>query len=92
MKKIFIGMASIVNSMYFLYIFKRNNTNSSQTLSGRGGGNTAQVITWDQHYPGTKSRKEWKEKASNGNYRPISFLDTDATILTKLTLVTCKKG
>lgn len=85
-------MASVVNSMYFLYIFKRNYTNSSQTLSGREGGNTAQVITWDQHYPGTKARKEWKEKASNENYRPISFLDTDAAILTKLTLVTCKKG
>lgn len=64
-------MASLVNSNKSL---KRIHSNPVQSLpKNRRGGNTSQLILWDQYYLATKT----KQNIVKENYRPISHMNID---------------
>lgn len=54
------------------------------------GGDFSKCILWSQHYPDTKTnkdifKKEKQKEREKEKYRPISFVETDAKFLNKMT-------
>lgn len=64
--------------------FKKWQQFFSNSSENREGGNTAQVILWDQCYSSTEDRKEWKGKSSKEEYKPVFLMNTNINILNKV--------